>query len=116
MFPVAVSTIPTGTVTVAVFGIALPAVEAVPEITMSQVVPTGSDGMVPVSKLPDSDTFAALQVAVPPGVTATTLSALKLVGTLSLIVAFTTAEGPAFETRRKKRTCVPVRTGAIEEV
>ena len=114
LFPGVVSTVPLGAFTVAVFGIALPAVDAMPEMTMSQVAPFGSDGMVPVSKLPDSDTFAAPQIAPAAGVTATTPRAVKLPGTASLIVALTTPEGPAFETRRKKRTWVPTSTGAMD--
>ena len=81
----------------------------------SHVAPFGSDEIVPVRRFPESETFAALHVAPPPGVTATILSALKLDGTLSLIVALTTPEGPAFDTRRKKRTWVPVSTDAIDE-
>ena len=119
LLPVLVSTIPLGAVTVAVFGISVPAVDAVPDITMSQVPPVGSNGMVPVSRFPDSETFAALQVAPPAGVTATTLSPVKLDGTLSLIAALmrltTVRGGPEFETRRKKRTWVPVSTEGIED-
>ncbi len=114
LFDGAVSTMPTGAVTVAVFGIALPTVVAVPEMTMSQVEPLGSEGIVPLNELPESETSAGLHVAPPLGVTAMTLSAVKFDGTLSLISAFTTLEGPALDMRRKNRTCVPVSTDAID--